>query len=82
MNQDNYVDLVYNVRRLQNGYSPSVVMIPTNEVMFKLMRACVGVYSVQDLWFNQGIEQEEEEEREAAILEAAMESESNFNDNN
>lgn len=28
-----------------------------------MMRACIGVYSPTDLWFNQGIEEQEEEER-------------------
>jgi hypothetical protein len=63
LNSDDYVDLVYNLNNLTCGYSPQCLLIPTNEVMFKLMRACVGIHSVQDLWFNQGVEDEEEQER-------------------
>jgi len=31
------------------------------------MRACIGVFSIEDLWFNQGIERKEEEERLATL---------------
>ena len=39
------------------------IYLPTKAVLFQLMRACLGVYKVEDLWFNQGVEQLEEDDR-------------------
>ena len=44
--------------------SPLCNYIPSAEVTFKLMRASIGVYNKVDLWFNQGAELIEEEERQ------------------
>lgn len=43
-------------------------------MLFKMMRACIGVYSPDDLWFNQGVELEEEKEREEKRIKAEMDS--------
>ena len=43
---------VYGETRYIKGFSPYCIYIPTKDVMFKLMRACVGVKHVEDLWFN------------------------------
>ena len=61
--EDNCHDLAYRKHILDKPYSPAVVYLPTTRVMFKLMRACIGAYDASDLWFNQGIEVEEENER-------------------
>jgi len=47
-----YFDLAYKKSRLDQGNSPWVLYIPSNQVMFKLMWACIGVYNKSDLWFN------------------------------
>ena len=48
---------------MNKGYSPYCMYIPSKRVIFKMMRASIGCYSKQDLWFNQGVEEEEENER-------------------
>lgn len=63
----NYIDvskLVYASSRLDRGHSPTVLYLPSVLLTFKLMRSCVGVYSKEDFWFNQGAEDEEEEIRQ------------------
>ena len=39
------------------------IYLPTKYVLFQLMRSCLGVESPKDLWFNQGVEQLEEDDR-------------------
>ena len=45
-------DLVYAKSRYMAEHSPYQVYIPRSEMMIKLMRACVGVTKIEDLWFN------------------------------
>lgn len=45
-------DYAYAESRLIKGFIPTVVYVPTKEMMFKMMRACIGVTKVQDLWIN------------------------------
>ena len=45
--------LVYHNKRYEVDESPKHVYIPTQEVMFKMMRACIGVSQVDNLWFNE-----------------------------
>ena len=61
-------DLIYNKSRMTALYSPMCNYIPSNEITFKLMRACIGLFSKEDLWFNQGAEIEEEEERNRNLM--------------
>jgi len=43
-------DLVYQRSRFDPRYSPYVVYLPSDEVMFKMMRACLRCQEAQDLW--------------------------------
>ena len=45
-------DLVYQEQRYIKGNSPICQYIPRKEIMLKIMRACVGIKTPQDLWFN------------------------------
>ena len=46
-------DLVYRGDRYNQENSPVVTYFPSKLVLYKLMRACIGVETVEDLWFNQ-----------------------------
>lgn len=46
-------DLVYFPSRYIEGFSPYCIYIPKKEIMLKLMRACICVSKVEDLWINQ-----------------------------
>lgn len=43
-------ELVYHKTRFVPDYSPPVVFIPNKIVMAKLMRACLGVTEIEELW--------------------------------
>ena len=43
-------DLIYHIDRYWKDTSPMCVYIPSKEVIFKMMRACIGCTSVKDLW--------------------------------
>lgn len=45
-------DFVYPEIRLDEDRSPATIFIPTKELMFKLMRASIGVKAKEELWFN------------------------------
>jgi len=45
-------DMVYGPTRYIENFSPYCVYIPKQEMMFKIMRACVNVKDPMDLWFN------------------------------
>jgi hypothetical protein len=44
--------LVYPPDRYIEGACPYCIYIPRKELMLKIMRACVGITKVEDLWFN------------------------------
>jgi hypothetical protein len=44
--------LVYRGARYEEDRSPNMLIIPSRMVLFKIMRACVGVNKKEDLWFN------------------------------
>ena len=44
-------DLVYRGDRYVKGTSPYVIYYPSKLMLFKLMRACIGVEREEDLWF-------------------------------
>ena len=44
-------DDVYNAKRYCKCHSPMSIYIPSNEMMLKMMRACIGVKCPCDLWF-------------------------------
>ena len=44
--------LVYPEQRYIHGDSPAVIYIPSKEVMFKMMRACIGITDPKDLWIH------------------------------
>lgn len=51
------LDRVYPETRMIDGFSPTVIYIPSREIMFKMMRACIGVTDPKDLWiFNSSSE--------------------------
>jgi hypothetical protein len=43
---------VYKFTRYLSRHSPHCIYLPTKFVMFKLMRACIDVKGVGELWFN------------------------------
>ena len=45
-------DLAYPKDAYKKGQSPHVLYFPSKRLMFKIMRACIGVTSSKDLWFN------------------------------
>ena len=45
-------DLVYPKNRYVEDQSPLLVYLPSRKIMFQIMRACIGVSHVEDLWFN------------------------------
>jgi hypothetical protein len=45
-------DLVYDESRYNEKHSPYVIYLPSDDVMFKLMRACLHCEAVGDLWIN------------------------------
>ncbi len=44
-------DLVYRGDRYVEGNSPNVLYFPSYHLLFKLMRACIGVKDKNSLWF-------------------------------
>ena len=42
----------YAKSRLIKGKFPQIIYIPTKEVLFKMMRACIGVAKKEDLWIH------------------------------
>ena len=47
------ISLMYAEERYTSEYSPSCIYIPNKEIMLKLMRACIEVNHVKDIWFYQ-----------------------------
>lgn len=45
-------DLVYANSRYKINERPVFVYFPSAEVLFKIMRACIGIEKEEDLWFN------------------------------
>lgn len=44
-------DLVYPIERYQSEYiAPLCIYIPSDELLFKLMRSCIGCDYIEDLW--------------------------------
>jgi len=60
-------NLIYKKFLIASEDSPQCIYLPSKECLFKIMRACIGVCSIEDLWFNQGVEEKEEEERVARL---------------
>ena len=46
-------DLVYPDKWYKLENSPLCIYIPRKELMFKIMRGCIGVTKENELWFNQ-----------------------------
>jgi hypothetical protein len=44
-------DLVYGNDRYIYKNSPNMLYFPSKSLLFKLMRACVGIVNEDDLWF-------------------------------
>ena len=45
-------DLVYREERFVYKNSPHTLYFPSKKVLFKIMRACIGITDPKDLWFN------------------------------
>jgi hypothetical protein len=43
-------DLVYPPSRYRNEASPAMLFLPSKQMILKMMRACMGVTRIQDLW--------------------------------
>lgn len=56
---DSYVsdadELVYPQSRSNKDFIPLMIYIPRKELMWKMMRACIGVTDEKELWFNRTI---------------------------
>ena len=48
--------LVYHEKRYNPDESPKHVYVPTKELMFKMIRASIGITDIHDLWFNESLE--------------------------
>ena len=46
----NGTDLIYQFDRYYDKQSPFPIYIPTNEMFFKMMKACLGCKTEHDLW--------------------------------
>lgn len=46
----NREDLVYHKSRYHPDYCPRLIFIPSDQVLVKMMRACIAVDKFQDLW--------------------------------
>ena len=54
-NEAKAYDFTYQISRYHEDWSPMAVYIPSNDVLFKMMRATIGVTRVEDLWiYNPG----------------------------
>ena len=51
-NKHNSHNLIYKKRCLAKKDSPECIYLPSKECIFKMMRACIGIFSIKDLWFN------------------------------
>ena len=49
---ETYADLVYRGCRYEEGNSPNMLYIPSAKVLFKIMRASIGVSKIEDFWIN------------------------------
>ena len=73
-------DMVYDYKRYYPANSVPQIYIPRKELMYKLMRACMGVEDASELWFNRNEEPTvEEEEKEGNLNENAIENETEEN---
>ena len=43
---------IYPESRYKEGQSPRTIFLPTRHIFFKMIRACMGCESPEDLWFN------------------------------
>lgn len=44
--------LVYHRQRFTPDHSPLQIFIPRRELLLKMMRACLGIKTEAELWFN------------------------------
>ena len=44
------VDLIYNKVHYNEKFTPICIEIPTTALLFKFMKACIGVKNKEDLW--------------------------------
>jgi len=44
--------LIYPAYKYNKEWSPTCVYIPSKQMLLKIIRACMGVLKVEDLWFN------------------------------
>jgi len=47
--------LVYPRYRYIEGQSPLAIYIPSRPIMVKIMRACMGCHTPDELWFNRNL---------------------------
>lgn len=45
-------NLVYPKERYKKGIIPLQIYIPSKQIMLKMIKACIGCESKEDLWFN------------------------------
>ena len=51
METNKRIAMVYPKERYNEGNSPYTIYIPSKDIMFKLMRACIHAEDPTDLWF-------------------------------
>ena len=44
--------LIYSAHKYKQGTYPRCIYMPTRPMMLKIIRACMGCLSVDELWFN------------------------------
>ena len=47
-----YERAVYNKSRINMRHIPKLIFLPNLRIMFKMIRACIGVDNKRDLWFH------------------------------
>ena len=48
------VNLIYPMNRYYDSQSPTPIFVPTSEVLFKMMKACVDIKKEEELWIKLG----------------------------
>ena len=48
-------DIIYPLTRFHPKDTPMIIYIPSKEIMFKMMRACVNCKTPEELWVNQNV---------------------------
>ena len=56
IHDDDLAKNIYAEVRYNENYSPICIYLPSNDLLFKMMRAAIGIEDIKDLWFWSGQE--------------------------